>query len=188
MLIAPNENVSITLNYTHINTIEGLKLYREAYAEVDWRDVGKWDFMAGVQRLTYNRFRYQVNPSARILEAITPFAEGIYHFNGKKSLRIEAEYMVTDDDLGPQAFLLLEYNVAPRWSLALSDMYLIKPSNESAIKENKHFYQIFGAYTQGPHRFTAAYVKQVEGINCTGGVCRYEPAFSGVRFGVTSSF
>ena len=188
VLLAPNEDVSITLNYTHINTIEGEQLYREAYAEVDWRDVGRWDFLAGVQRLTYNRFRYQVNPSARLLEAVTPFAEGIYHFNSKKSLRIEAEYMVTDDDLGPQAFLLLEYNVAPRWSLALSDMYLIKPSNESAIKENKHFYQIFGSYTQGPHRFTAAYVKQVEGINCTGGVCRYEPAFSGVRFSVTSSF
>ncbi len=188
VLIAPNDNVSITLNYTHINSIEGLKLYREAYAEVDWRDVGKWDFMAGVQRLTYNRFKYQVNPTARMLEAITPFAEGIYHINSKKSLRIEAEYMITDDDLGPQAFLLVEYNVAPRWSLAVSDMYLIKPSNESAIKDNKHFYQVFGAYTQGPHRFTAAYVKQVEGINCTGGVCRYEPAFSGVRFSVTSSF
>ena len=188
ILVAPNDNVSITLNYTHINSIEGLKLYREVYAEVDWRNVGQWDFLAGVQRLTYNRFKYQVNPSARTLEALTPFVEGIYHLNSKKSLRVEAEYMITDDDLGPQAFLLMEYNVAPRWSLALSDMYLIKPSNESAIKENKHFYQIFGAYTQGPHRFTAAYVKQVEGINCTGGVCRYEPAFSGVRFGITSSF
>ncbi|MBX9448900.1 MAG: hypothetical protein KL787_03955 [Taibaiella sp.] len=44
------------------------------------------------------------------------------------------------------------------------------------------------AYSKNAHRFSLAYVKQVEGINCTGGVCRYEPAFSGLRLGITSSF
>ncbi len=186
--LAPNDDVTITLDYTHINTLDAEKLYREAYGELEWRNVGSWDFMFALQALEYNRRIYRVAPTARMVQAVTPLTEITYRFNEKKSLRIEAEYMITDDDLGQQAFLLAEYNVAPRWSLALSDMYIVKPSDESIVQGNKHFYQFFGAYTRGPHRFTAAYVKQVEGINCSGGVCRYEPAFSGIKFGLTSSF
>lgn len=188
MLIAPNDDVTITLNYTHINTISDTKLYREVYGDLDWRNLGPINFQVGAQYLVYNRKVYQVNPTARTLTAFTPFTEVTYRLNEKKSIRMEAEYMFTEDDLGPQAFLLVEYNIAPRLSLAVSDMYLVNPSNESAIKQNKHFYQFFGAYTRGPHRFTAAYVRQVEGVNCTGGVCRYEPAFNGLKFSLTSSF
>ncbi|NDC41125.1 MAG: hypothetical protein EBZ77_06175, partial [Chitinophagia bacterium] len=47
---------------------------------------------------------------------------------------------------------------------------------------------VYGAFTKGPHRLSLAYVKQVAGINCTGGVCRYEPAFSGIRSTFTTSF
>ncbi len=188
VLIAPNDDVTITLNYTHINTLDDVKLYREAYGDLDWRNLGPINFQVGAQYLVYNRKVYQVNPAARTLTAFTPFTEFTYRLNEKKSIRLEAEYMFTEDDLGPQAFLLAEYNIAPRLSIAVSDMYLVNPSDESAIKGNKHFYQFFGAYTRGPHRFTAAYVRQVEGVNCTGGVCRYEPAFNGLKFSITSSF
>lgn len=188
VLIAPNDDVTVTLNYTHINTLEGTELYREAYGDLDWRNLGPINFQIGAQYLVYNRKLYQINPNARTLHAFTPFGELTYRFNQKKSLRIQAEYMITQDDLGPQAFLLAEYNVAPHWSVAVSDMYLVNPSNESVIKDNKHFYQFYSAYTRGPHRFSAAYVRQVEGINCTGGVCRYEPAFNGLKFTLTSSF
>ena len=51
-----------------------------------------------------------------------------------------------------------------------------------------HYYSIYSAYTKGANRFSLAYVKQVAGINCSGGVCRFEPAFSGVKATVTSSF
>jgi len=66
-------------------------------------------------------------------------------------------------------------------------MYNITP-NKAVVQKANHYYNIFVAYTQGPHRFSLAYVKQVDGINCTGGVCRYEPAFSGVKAMVTTSF
>jgi hypothetical protein len=36
--------------------------------------------------------------------------------------------------------------------------------------------------------FGVSYVKQVEGIVCTGGVCRYEPAFNGVRLNLQARF
>ncbi len=66
-------------------------------------------------------------------------------------------------------------------------MYNIKP-NPAVSTDKKHYYNVFAAYTRNASRFTVQYVKQVEGINCTGGVCRYEPAFSGVKLGITSNF
>ena len=44
------------------------------------------------------------------------------------------------------------------------------------------------AYTLKQTRFMISYMKQVEGVVCTGGVCRVEPAFSGVKFNLTTNF
>lgn len=54
--------------------------------------------------------------------------------------------------------------------------------------DNIHFFSAGAVYSQKSNRFTLAYVKQVEGINCAGGICRYEPTFHGVRMSVNSSF
>ena len=55
-------------------------------------------------------------------------------------------------------------------------------------KKPNNYYNLYVAYSKGPNRFSLAYVKQVDGYNCSGGVCRYEPAFSGVKATITSSF
>lgn len=96
------------------------------------------------------------------------------------------EYQDKKQDMGSMCFALLEYSIAPRWSFAVSDMYVFKPDYKKY--ETFHYPTVFTAYTKGPHRFTLAYVKQIAGINCTGGVCRYEPAFSGIRGSITTSF
>ena len=115
--------------------------------------------------------------------------EATYRFSDQKSVRTQWEYMHTKQDYGSWIFGLIEFNIAPKWSFALSDMYTLdlNPNNVSGLTEPTHYYNVFIAHSKGPHRFTAAYVKQVDGINCTGGVCRYEPAFSGVKFTVTST-
>ena len=113
--------------------------------------------------------------------------EIIYKFNSKKSLRTELQYMSTKQDYGSWVFGLLEFNIAPNWSFAVSDMYNIAP-NKVHVKKALHYPNVFIARSVGPHRFTAQYVKQVDGINCTGGVCRYEPAFSGFKLGIISTF
>lgn len=189
VLLSPNDDLDVTLNYTHINTLEEVKLYREAYGEVNYRGLDRWIFMLGAQYLEYNQKLYQVK-DVPMLTAITPFVEATYKFSDKTSLRTEWEYMMTEQDFGSWVFGLLELTIAPKWSIAVSDMYITKlnPKNLSGLTKPTHFYNFFAAYTKGPHRFTGQYVKQVDGINCTGGVCRYEPAFSGIKFTVTSSF
>jgi hypothetical protein len=195
MSLSPNDVTSFTLTYTNINTLEGEKLYREAYAEGIYQGLDKWVIEGGVQYMEYNVFLYQSRQSSDIHPiqyAITPFMELTYKITDQKSIRFETQYMHAEYDYGSWAFALLEYNVAPKWSITVSDMFNIVPNKDADNLNYKdpgnHYYSIFTAYTKGPHRFTLAYVKQVDGINCAGGVCRYEPAFSGVKATINTSF
>lgn len=188
VLIAPNDNLNLTLTGTYINTLEDIELYREGYIEADYRGFKDWILNVGFQYMEYNQELYQVKPLVPIVKSMIPFFEVTRRLTKTKSIRTEWEYQSTQQDYGSWIFGLIEFTIAPRWSFAVSDMYNIVKGPSSATGSSKHYYNIFMAYSKGPHRFTLSYVKQVEGINCTGGVCRYEPAFSGVRFGCTSQF
>jgi hypothetical protein len=185
----PNENYNFNVAYTHINTLEDVALYREVFAEAEVRSIDKMIFHIGAQYLVYNQALYQnkIEKEWPEINAITPFLEVVYKINKKHSIRTDLQYMHTKQDYGSWAFALVEYNISPRWSFALSDMYNIVP-NKAHVKRANHYPNIFMAYTKDAHRFTAQYVKQVDGINCTGGICRYEPAFSGFKIGITSTF
>jgi hypothetical protein len=198
LLLSPNDVTNFTLSYTHINTLDNLELFREGFVEGYYQGLKSWIFQLGAQYLEYNIALYQVKPVPDpILYAITPFAEITYRLNEKKSIRAELQYMNAKQDYGSWAFALLEYDVAPKWSLSVSDMYNLSPdkgpdnpnyTGPGFSPKSNHYYNIFAAYTKGANRFSLAYVKQVDGINCTGGVCRYEPAFSGLKATITSSF
>ena len=190
-LFTPNENMTFSMSYTKINSLDtGATLFREFFAEAEIRSLKNFIFHFGAQYMLYNQFVYQQKVSKELypdVNALTPFVEIIYKINNKKSLRTELQYMHTKQDYGSWAFALLEFNIAPKWSFALSDMYNIAP-NKVHVKKALHYPNVFLARSVGPHRFTAQYVKQVDGINCTGGVCRYEPAFSGFKLGIISTF
>lgn len=187
--ITPNDKYTFNVSYTHINTIEGDLLYREAFAETEIRSIKKFLFHLGAQYLVYNQSIYQskVKEEYPNVKAITPFVEITYKVSKKRSLRCDLQYMHTEQDYGSWAFGLLEYNISPNWSFAVSDMYNVKP-NKAHVEKANHYPNLFMAYTKDANRFTLQYVKQVDGINCTGGVCRYEPAFSGFKLGVISTF
>lgn len=184
-MYSPNELYDFNVSYTHINTLEDVKLYREAFFSSHIRSIKNMTLDLGIQYLEYNQEFYQVKPGAGIVKAITPFAEMIYRLNKKESLKVQAQYMSTKQDYGSWMYASVEYAIAPHLSFALSDMYNFAPTNG---RDKEHYYSAYVGYTKNANRFTLAYVKQVEGVNCTGGVCRYEPAFNGLRFGVTSTF
>lgn len=186
VLISPTDDYDFNLSYTHINTLDNIKLYREGYFEANIRSVQDFLIDVGVHYMEYNQDYYQFKPGVPIVKAITPFTEITYLFNSTNSLKLQAQYMNTKQDYGSWIFASLEYAIAPKWGFALSDMYNIDPAKEGS--ESRHYYNVFLSRTEGAHRISLAYVKQVDGINCTGGVCRYEPAFSGVKLMITSSF
>ena len=104
--------------------------------------------------------------------------------------------MNTEQDYGGWLFGLAEFTMAPHWTFTISDMYNVSPNPKnddiatgSDGKKLKLHYPRFDVfYTYHSNRFSISYVKQVEGIVCTGGICRLEPAFSGVKLAVSSTF
>ena len=199
--LAPNDVTNFTVTYSHINQLDNTKLYRELYVDGFYQGIKSWIFQGGVQYLEYNIYQYQAesrNQLYPVVYAITPFAEITYRLNEKKSFRAEVQYMDTKQDYGSWAFALLEYDIAPKWSVSFSDMYNISRNKNSdnpysgdpnfTTEKSNNYYNLYVAYTKAANRFSLAYVKQVDGINCAGGVCRYEPAFSGVKATITSSF
>jgi hypothetical protein len=189
-LYSPNDGTNFSATYTNINKLDNTELYREALADVYYSSLKSWKFQFGVQYMEYNIQLYQsAKVDMPIVYAITPYTEITYRLNDTKSLRLELQYMSTKQDFGSWAYALLEYNFVPKFSISVSDMYNITPNYDNPlVTKAEHYYSVYGAFTKGAHRLSLAYVKQVAGINCTGGVCRYEPAFSGIRSTFTTSF
>lgn len=190
---SPNRKMTFTAQGSYIRDLI-LKKYNpiretffaEGLIEARFKPSRNLEIEVGFQFAEYNKFIYR-KEGEHDVRAYTPFAEVSYKFNKKMSLRAEVQYQHVKKDYGQWIYALLEFNVAPRWSVAVSDMWNFDPNPDINPYDN-HYYSVFLGFTEGPHRFTIAYVKQVEGIVCTGGVCRLEPAFSGVKFGVNSTF
>ncbi len=182
-----NDKVSALLNYSHINSLEDVALYREIYGEVTWKPNRDNNFIIGLQRQVYNQYIYEGKVGVPNVETYTPFVEFLHKFSRKKAIRLEASAMFTEQDYGSWVYALAEYTIAPHWSFVISDMFNYGFNPEKTKKAN-NYPSISVFYTQGPNRFSLGYIKQVEGIVCTGGICRYEPAFSGVRATLSTSF
>ena len=176
---------SYLLNYSHITDYDGDLLYREILGEATFKKPRKRTWIAGLQMLWYDQERYQGKTGAPTVKAITPYVDVLYKIKKKQSIRVEAQYMHTEQDFGSWVFALVEVGLAPHWIFELSDMWNVSPTKG----HDALHYPTFGVtYSTGPHRFSARYVKQVEGIVCSGGICRLEPAFSGVKLQVSSQF
>ncbi len=164
--------------------------FAEGYLAGIFKPIKNLEIEVGFQYIRYNRLLY-LNDGEVAVDAFTPFAEVSYRFNRKMSFRFEFQYQSVKKDFGQWLYALAEFNVAPKWSIAVSDMWNFAPNPENPVESGRnpnHYYSAFLSFTHGAHRFSLNYVKQVEGIVCTGGVCRFEPAFSGVKVGVTSTF
>jgi len=195
----PNKKTSFTGNFSYVQSdavVPGktVQLFREYYIDMVHKVNKKLKIALGFQNIFYNQAIYELNTKAPDVKTITPFGEINYKISRKRSLRFEWQYLQTDGDQGSFVNAVLEYNIAPNFSFAIGDMVNTNPvrtpetPQEVISKEQIHYYTFFASYVKGTTRFTAEYKKQVAGVNCTGGVCRIEPAFNGVRIAVTTTF
>ena len=199
--VSPNRKIAGQFNYTNIQDLSGGMLYRELNMNTTYKYQRLWTLQGGIQLQAYNQSVYEFKPEAPIVETIIPYVDFLYKINRRRSLRLEGQYMRVGDDVkadakqdyGDWLFGLVEFAIAPKWTFTVSDMYNISPGKNapedlSGNKEKVHFPRIDAYYTKGSNRFSLSFIKQVEGIVCAGGICRLEPAFSGVRFSINSSF
>ncbi len=180
---SPTKKLSFNLNASNITDLDGLLLNREILGEVTFKR-HKYQVITGFQYMNYNQEIYQEKPGVDMVQSLTPYVDFLYKFNEHTSLRTELQYMDTHQDYGSWAFALIELGVAPHWVISASDMYNIKPKKTDDI----HYPTLSVAYSRDANRISLAYVKQVEGIVCSGGICRLEPAFNGYRMTVASTF
>lgn len=117
-------------------------------------------------------------------------ADVTHKFNRKTSLRFEVQYLLSGDEKsewdgihseGDWVGALVEFNLAPSWSIYVQDMY--------NFGYNKtHYYNGGFSYTHNRTRVQLSYGRNRAGYICSGGVCRYSPAYTGVNLMLTSSF
>ncbi len=187
-----NRKLSLNVNYSNITNLENELLYNEIFTELVYRNGRKFKLVTGLQHQIYNQPVYEKEGSESVV-AYTPYIDILYKLSRYQSINFEAQYMSTKQDYGSWINLFAEYSIAPHWGFEASAMYNIYPGERSPKdkddKPQSILYPSLGiTYTNGSNRFGLRYVKQVEGVVCSGGVCRLEPAFSGMKFSVSSRF
>ena len=185
-----NKSINLNFNYSDIATLDGDRLFKEFYSEIVYKYQRKWQLTTGLQFLIYNQEIYEMKSEVPLVKTIVPYFDFLYKFTPTKALRTEFQYMDTKEDFGSWVFGLSELSIAPKWIFETSGMYNIKPkkANSKGLVE-KIFYPTAGiVFSNDAQRYSLRYVKQVEGIVCSGGICRLEPAFSGFRFTLNTTF
>jgi len=181
---------STNINFSDIKTIDGDRLFQELFTEVTYKKDRLWRLLGGLQLVTYNQEIYEMKSEVPLVKTIVPYADFLYRFDPYTTLRTEFQYMDTKQDFGSWMFGLLEYSFKSAWIVEVSGMYNINPKIVNPKGDlSKIFYPTAGVvYSKASQRYSLRYVKQVEGIVCSGGICRLEPAFSGVRFSLDTTF
>ncbi len=99
-------------------------------------------------------------------------ADATYSFTSHFSLHTELQYLYSEELTKDWMGMLIEANFAPKWSVYFSDMY-----NHGQSKVN--YYAVGAAYTYSSWRVAASYGRNRAGMVCSGGVCRWQPAYTG---------
>lgn len=108
-------------------------------------------------------------------------ADLLYKFTPKFSTRAELQYLSSADGMKDWMAGLVEVNMAPKWSVFVSDMY-----NHGTSKV--HYYSVGASYTASRTRIAFSYGRNRSGMVCSGGVCRTVKAFTGGNLTISTSF
>ncbi len=194
----PRKGTHISLNGSYVRSLKlngiankDILLFREVYGEVIQNLNKKTKLKLGLQSIVYNQARYEQEPEFENVYTFTPFGELLFKMSKGKSLRLEFQYLHTKQDQGSFANFIAEMYLNSHWYVGAGDMVNVVPHRYPVMviaNQVLHYPSFYTGYTKGNSIFTLSYIKQLQGVNCSGGVCRLEPAFSGVRFTVSTNF
>ena len=166
-----------------LNTEKRVLYWRDINFDVERQWNKKWKSLI--------LYSYQEDNKNNVSYKSHIFVGDVTHkFNRKMSLRFELQYLLSGNDEsewdgihseGDWVAGLVEFNLAPHWSFYVQDMYNLGQSK-------KHYYNGGFSYTHNRTRVQLSYGRNRAGYICSGGVCRYSPAYTGVNLMLTSSF
>ena len=82
---------------------------------------------------------------------------------------------------------LVEFNMVPHWSFFVSDMYNLDETEANSFTKTNYYSAGF-SYLKNRTRIQLSYGRNRAGYVCSGGACRYMPAYTGLNLVITSSF
>ncbi len=156
---------------------------REFYAQAhnDWND--NWTTIAA---FGYNEERDTDTKN------VTPILENIFYFDEINTIKLTLEHQQTTVNLTQEQYyddaITLEYLRSPKYSVSVvSEMQTREPEADRILRKFWNFIQ-FG-YKIGDHTdVSLLFGSRQAGNICIGGVCRYEPEFSGIEFKMFTRF
>lgn len=172
-VLLPRENHLWEWKNGLIFQLDGNRIYSDY--DLQWTRTGersKW--VAGLMYQEYHQGVYEGKGGQSWVKSTIPYVEYYTTWTKSRSMKTEAQALLTRQDKGSLYFLSAEFAWSAAWSIFGSGMY--QPRSEL-------WYPAAGLfYTSGQGRFGMSFVKQLDGYVCSGGICRYEPAYSGFKF------
>ena len=111
----------------------------------------------------------------------TAVADVAYRFTDSFSMRVELQYLYSAESEKDWCAALVEANLTSGWSVFAKDMY-----NHGSSKV--HYYQAGAGYSRGRYRVSASFGRNRKGMVCSGGVCRWQPGFTGGSISISIVF
>jgi hypothetical protein len=108
-----------------------------------------------------------------------------YNLTKKHALKMEGQFLRTNQHQGNWLYGMLEYTYSPHWFVAVLDQWNVGNPIEG---QRTHYLLGTAGYIKGSTRFSLQYGRQRAGVFCVGGVCRMVPASNGLTLMITSSF
>ncbi len=168
--------------------------------ERQWNKQLKTTFLYSFQRWD-EEINHGDTPDSHYCRSHIFVGDVTYKINKKHSMRFELQYLASNDYEGDWVAATIEYNLAPKFSFYVSDMwncekmqdgpygnYFMHLSNFEFGHELLHYYQVGASFTHNSLRAQLSYGRNRAGYVCSGGVCRFQPAYTGVNLALTLSF
>ncbi len=179
-----SNSTGIEFSASWIDAIGNKPLFRMIYMELFSELKNKGKLTGAFQYVQYNIEIYFNKPGQPVVYAYVPIFEYVHRFNKESSLKTQLQLMYTEQDHG--SWLLPYFEFVPRSSLSLfvQDMWNFKPLYGKGL----HYISAGINWRTDQALFSIQYRQTREGINCSGGICSYAPAFNGVLSSLLISF
>ena len=201
------------LNFSMFNTIdhynpifmqdmEGRNVWLDLNFDVErqWNKQLKTTFLYSFQRWDEEINHFDA-PEAHYCSSHIFVGDVTYKINKKHSMRFEVQYLASNDYEGDWVAATIEYNLAPKFSFYVSDMWNCEKMQDGAYGNYYmdlntyesdhyllHYYQVGASFTHNSFRAQLSYGRNRAGFVCSGGVCRFQPAYTGFNLAMTLSF
>lgn len=157
------------------------KLYRDFNINLSKKFSKRLKTKLAYAHIDYNKGKLQGGDSP-IVKSDFLASEIEFKIKPKHVLRAELQHLWTKQDKKNWTAGLLEYSIAPGFSMFVSDQY------NYGDKDKIHYYSGGFGWAKDSKNLQVAYGRNREGLNCSGGVCRFVPAYTGLNISFSTSF